>query len=288
MTAPATKHEAAELRFDVHQITPPKFSDLWQTLGALPNYTSLLRVFVLRMFSVRYRQSLLGALWVGLQPVATTLVIFFMFSIIGAETSGGAPKGLFLLIGVITWQFFARAVQDGTGSLVTNSAILTKVFIPRLLFPLASIIAAWLDLLVMLLLLLAVCVLYGIPLSGRLLVLPCFLVLVSFAALAIAIILSPINALYRDIGFVIPFALQFGMFLTPVFYTAAYVPQGWKALYYLNPMATLVEGVRWSILPESAPPDLLFLAVNVGTIIIMFMVGLVIFQKLESIVVDRI
>lgn len=272
----------------IHRITPPQLKDLWLTLRLLPSQLNLLRIFIWRTISVRYKQSILGVFWVALQPIATTVVIGFMFSIIGANTSGGAPKGLFLFVGVMLWQFFSRAVQDGTLSLLTNSAILTKIFVPRILFPMASAISAWVDLVVMLVFLMIACVLYQVPVSEKLLLFPVFLVLISLAAFTIAIILAPINALFRDVSFIIPFALQFGMFLTPVLYTSDHVPEKWRMLYNLNPLVSLLEGARWSLFPQSAPPDPTFLAINILTIFAALLLGLFLFHKLESTVVDRI
>lgn len=273
---------------EVRHITPPKLSDLRRTLEILPDYFNLLRVFIWRMISVRYRQSVLGVVWVAAQPIVTTLVILLMFNIIGADTSDGAPRALFLFTGVMAWQFFARSVQDGTSSLVTNSGILTKIFLPRIMFPVAAILTAWLDLLVMAVFLIAACLYFGVAFSVNLLMLPVFLVLVSATALAIAIILSPVNALYRDVSFVIPFVLQFGMFLTPVLYTSRHVPDRWQVLYHLNPLSTLIEGVRWAVLPQSPAPDPVYLAINIACIVVALVGGLLVFQKLESSVVDRI
>jgi lipopolysaccharide transport system permease protein len=272
----------------VHRITSPQLKDLWLTLQLLPSQLNLLRIFVWRTISVRYKQSILGILWVALQPIATTAVIGFMFSIIGADTSGGAPKGLFLFVGVMLWQFFSRAVQDGTLSLLANSAILTKIFVPRILFPMSSVISAWVDLVVMMIFLMIACMIYQVPVSGKLLLFPIFLILISLAAFSVAIILAPVNALYRDVSFIIPFALQFGMFLTPVLYTSEHVPEKWRVLYSLNPLVSLLEGARWSLFPQSAPPDPVFLAINVLTIFVALLLGFVFFHRLESNVVDRI
>jgi lipopolysaccharide transport system permease protein len=272
----------------VQRISPPRLSDIWVTLRVLPSQYSLLSMMVWRTISVRYKQSILGVVWVALQPIATTLVIFFMFNIIGADTSGGAPKGLFLFIGVMTWQFFTRAVLDGTASLLANSGIVTKIFVPRLLFPVASVLSACVDLFVMLVFLLIACLFYGVGLSEKLLLLPVFLIFVLLAATAISILLSPVNALFRDVTFVIPFALQFGMFLTPVLYTASRVSESWRWIYYLNPMASLMEGMRWTILPHSAAPDPLFLSINIFTILALLGSSFVLFNRLESIVIDKI
>jgi lipopolysaccharide transport system permease protein len=271
-----------------YRIAPPRLSDFWESAASLPGYLGLFHVFVWRQIAARYRQSLLGILWVVLQPLATTLIVFVMFRIIGADTSGGLPTAQFLFVGLMTWQFFSRGAQDGTMSLRNNSNILTKIYFPRLILPIAGVLIAWFEIAITLSLLLVVCVIQGIPLSPRLVMLPLFLALTSLAALSISLWLAPVNALVRDVTFILPFALQFGMYASPVLYTGQMVPDRWKLLFYLNPMSTLVEGARWSIFRDAPAPDPVWFAVNVGTILAIIVGGLVMFQKFESTVVDRI
>jgi lipopolysaccharide transport system permease protein len=272
----------------VHRITPPALFDFWEALFSLPAYVGLFRVFVLRQISVRYRQSILGILWVVLQPLATTIILLFMFQIIGAQASKTLPAGMFLFVGVVTWQFFSRGVQDGTMSLRNNSQIITKIYFPRLVLPISGVATAWFEILVMLLLLLLVCLVQGIPLSPRIALLPAFLVLISFVALSLSLWLAPINALARDITFMLPIALQFGMYASPVLYSGNLVPERWKLLFYLNPMSTLIEGVRWSLFRDEPAPDPTLLALNVVIMLALLVSGLIAFQKLEPVVIDRI
>jgi lipopolysaccharide transport system permease protein len=272
----------------VHRIAPPALRDFWDVLFSLPAYVGLFRVFVLRQISVRYRQSILGIFWVVLQPLATTVIVFFMFRIIGAENPRNVPTGLFLFVGVMTWQFFSRGVQDGTMSLRVNSHILTKIYFPRLILPVSGVLTAWFEIAVTLSLLLAVCLVQGVALSPRIVLLPVFLILISLAALALSLWLAPINALVRDVTFILPFALQFGMYASPVLYGGNLVPERWKTVFYLNPMSTLVEGVRWSVFRNEVMPDPMLLAVNLATILAVLAGGLFVFQFFESTVVDRI
>jgi lipopolysaccharide transport system permease protein len=272
----------------VVMIAPPRFSDFWGVLFSMPAYVGLFRVFVLRQISVRYRQSVFGILWVVIQPVATTLIVLFMFKIIGASTSASLPAGLFTFVGVLTWQFFSRGVQDGTMSLRNNSNILTKIYFPRIILPISGVLTAWFEIVVTLTLLLIVCLVQGIAISPRVVMLPIFLVLLSLAALAISLWLAPINALIRDVTFILPFALQFGMFASPVLFGEQLVPNKWKLLFHLNPVSTLIEGVRWSIFRDQPAPDPQYFAINLGTIVVLLLAGLVAFQKFESPVVDRI
>jgi lipopolysaccharide transport system permease protein len=283
---PEQRHE--DWASDIHIISPPRMSDLWRDLKAIPFYLPLFKVLVWRAISLRYTQSYLGLVWVVVQPIVTTLVVMFMFGIIRADTSDGSNPGLFLFTGIMTWQVFARGVSDASGSLLSHAGILTKIYLPKIMLPFATTVAAWLDTLIMIVLLLLACALFGSPLSARVLLLPVFLSLVSLAALSLGIGLAPINAVFRDIGVALPVVLQFGMYVTPVFYAASFIPGRWYVIFHLNPIASLVEGVRWSILPQSPAPDPLFLAINIVSILFALIVSVVIFKKLEAIVIDRI
>ncbi len=283
---PGRRHQ--DWASEVHTVSPPEFADLWGDLKEIPFYLPLFRALVWRAVSLRYTQSYFGLAWVVVQPIATTLLVMFMFGIIRANTSDGSNPGLFLFTGIMTWQFFARGLMEANGSLLSHSGILTKIYLPKIMLPFAMTLAAWFDTLIMIALLLLACALFGSPLTARVLLLPVFLSLVSLASLSLGIGLAPINAIFRDVGVALPILLQFGMYATPVLYATSFIPGRWYALYHLNPMTSLVEGVRWSILPESPAPDPLFLAINIATILVGVVASVVVFKKLESIVIDRI
>jgi len=282
------EHPREQWESEVRLIAPPRLGDLWSDLRSVPFYLPLFKVLVWRAISLRYAQSYFGLLWVVVQPIATTIIVFFMFGIIRAKTSDGSNQGLFLFSGIMTWQLFARGLTDVNNSLLSHAGILTKIYLPKVILPFAMTVATWFDTLIMIILLILVCVLLGSPLSERVLLLPVFLFLVSLAGLAVGLGLAPVNALFRDIGVVLPLLLQFGMYASPVFYAASFIPDRWTTLYHLNPMASLIEGVRWSVLPESPAPDLTFLTINILSIVLMLTISIVVFKKLESIVIDRI
>ena len=272
----------------VHQIGAPKFTDLWRNFTLLPNFMPLFKVLVWRSISLRYSQSFLGVIWVAVQPVASTVMVFFMFNIIKINTADGSHQGIFLFTGIMTWQFFARGLQDATASLLSHAGILTKIYLPKIMLPLASVMAAWFDMLIMTTLLILACLVFGIPLSPRLLLLPVFLTLVCLGSLCVGVGLAPLNALYRDVGMIVPFVIQFGMFISPVYYATRFIPEKYQLLYHLNPMVTLIEGVRWSLLPDSPAPDLTYLAINICSMLVMLGISVFAYQKLESNVIDRI
>lgn len=272
----------------VHQIGAPRLSDLWHNFTLLPSFMPLFKVLVWRSISLRYTQSFLGVLWVAIQPVASTVMVFFMFNIIKVDTSDGSHKGVFLFAGIMTWQFFARGLQDATSSLLAHAGILAKIYLPKIMLPVASVMAAWFDTIVMIVMLVIALLAFGIPLSPRILWLPVFLTMISLTSLSIGIGLAPLNALYRDVGMIVPFAIQFGMFISPVYYATRFIPERYQLLYHLNPMVSLIGGVRWSLLPESPAPDVFYLAINAVSILVMLVVSVLLYQKLESSVIDRI
>jgi lipopolysaccharide transport system permease protein len=268
-------------------IAPPRVNDLWENLRQVPAYAPLFKVFIWRNISTRYKQSVLGVLWIVLQPLISTFVIFFMFNMIGARTSDGPPPALFLFVGLMSWQFFSRSLQDATASLASGGPILSKIYFPRIILPMTAAMSGWFDILVMLGILMVMLLVWGAVPPERIVFLPIFILFVSFAAFSIGVLLAPINVLYRDVSLTLPFALQFGMYASPVLYGAHFVPGGWRLLFYANPMSTLIEGIRWSILSESPAPNFLFLAVNMASVIVLLVVGLCVYQKMEGVTVDR-
>jgi lipopolysaccharide transport system permease protein len=270
-----------------HVIAPPTLADLWRTLSVLPAYGPLFKLFIWRNISLQYKQSILGVFWIVLQPVISTFVIFFMFNMIGANTSDGPPPALFLFVGLMSWQFFSRGVQGGTASLASSGGMLTKVYFPRIIPPLATIMSGWIDMAVMICVLIVMLFAWGAVPPHRVVLLPIFIFFVSLAALSMAMLLAPINVLYRDVGLMLPFVLQFGMYASPVLYATHYVPSGWRLLYYANPMSTLIEAIRWSILRDSTAPNFMFLGVNMASVLVLLGIGLVVFQKTEGIMIDR-
>jgi lipopolysaccharide transport system permease protein len=272
----------------VHVIAPPQLSDLWRNLALLSDFMPLFKVLVWRSISLRYTQSFLGVLWLTIQPVASTLMVLFMFNIIHVNTADGAHQGIFLFSGIMVWQFFARGLGDATSSLQAHSGILTKVYLPKIMLPLASVTAAWFETLTMIVVLILACLVVGIPLSPRILWLPVFLTIVCLGSLSIGIGLAPLNALYRDVSVALPFVLQLAMFASPVYYATKFIPGKYQLLYHLNPMVGLIDGVRWSLLSESPAPELKYLIINLVSIVVMLGISLFAYQKLESLVVDRI
>ena len=248
----------------------------------------LLIVFTWRQICVQYKQAILGIGWAVLSPLLSTLVFTWVFGGLAAIPSEGLPYPLFVLSGLITWQYFNRALTAGSNSILGNSHIITKVYFPRMILPLSAVLAGLVDYAVNLVVLLLLMLFYGRTPGLTLLWLPVFLMLATLIGFALSLWLSALNALYRDIGFMIPIVLQAWMFLTPVIYPATLVPAGWTWLMQLNPMTVVVEGARWAVLPAATPPNLIGVAILAGEFVLLFLGGVVTFNKIDAILADRI
>ena len=257
-------------------------------LSELARAHELLFVFTWRQIGVQYKQAILGIGWAVISPLISTVVFSFIFGKLAAIPSEGLPYPLFVLSGLITWQYFARAITAGSNAILANSHIITKVYFPRMILPLSGVLASLVDYAVNLAVLLLLMGLYGRAPGVTLLLLPVFLMLAVMIGFAISLWLSALNALYRDIGFMIPLALQTWMFLTPVIYPTGLVPDGWTWLTLLNPMTVVVQGARWAVLPDVMPPDLLGLAILVAEFVLLFVGGAVTFHKIDAVLADRI
>ncbi len=237
-----------------HQVRIQPARGWWSVhdLQELAGYHELLYFLMWRIIKVRYRQTMLGAGWVIAQPLLTMLVFSVFLGRLGRLPSGGLPYPVFALAGLIPWAYFANALGNATNSLVDNERLLTKVYFPRILLPLAVVFAGLLDLLIALVVLLVVGAVYGL-LPGRAVVaLPGFVLLAVAAALGPGLWLAAWNVRYRDVRQLVPFLTQVLLFVTPVVYASSLVPEKWRVVYSLNPMASVLDGFRWALL--GGPP----------------------------------
>src|SRR5258708_5117087 len=241
-----------------HHVTRIVAAPPWHETGLaeLARAYELLLVFTWRQISVQYKQAVLGIGWAVLSPLLSTLALTFVFGNLSATPSEGLPYPLFVLSGLITWQYFPRAITSGSNSLWGDSPIITKGYFPRLILPPSAVLAVLVDYIVNLMVLLLLMGFYGRAPGVGLLLLPVFLVFATMIGFALSLWLSALNALYRDIGFMIPIALQAWMFLTPVIYPTGLVPGGWTWLLQLNPITAVCQGARGAVLPDAPTPAL--------------------------------
>ncbi len=260
----------------------------WRVLDLreLWHYRELAGFLAWRDLKIRYKQTAIGVLWVVLQPLLMMLVFWFFFGrLAGFDRGLTVPYPLFALAGLLPWQLFARALTDSSTSVVANQRLLTKVYFPRVLVPIASTLTALVDFAVGSLLLVALLAIYGIVPPLQVLWLPLFLLLMVLTALGIGFWLAALNAEYRDVMYALPFLTQIWMFLTPVIYPVTLVPEQWRWLLGLNPLTGVIEGVRWSLLGCGPGPDKTLL-VSVAVAVLVFITGLLWFRTRERTLAD--
>jgi len=208
----------------------------------------LLFFLTLRDIKLRYKQTALGVIWAVLQPLLTMLIFTLLFGKVAKMPSDGVPYALFAYCGLLPWTFFANGITNSSNALVNNSNLIAKVYFSRLVMPTAAVLAGLVDLGISFVLLFALFIGYKVPLSENLIALPALVLLVTLLALAIGLFFSALNVKYRDIRHALPFVVQLGMFITPIIYPVSMVPQQWRWLVKLNPMAAVVEGFRACLL----------------------------------------
>lgn len=255
-------------------------------------YRELAWVFAARDLKVRYRQAVIGIAWAVLQPLVM-MGLFLVF----ARWSGKTPSessqtyALSSYIGLLIWQLFSYTVRESTTSLVGHRDLVTKVYFPRLLLPLSTVLCALVDFGFALLMLLPLMWWTGVLPGVAVITFPLWILLAMLAAIAVGIWLSALNALYRDIGYVVPFLLQVGLFVTPVLYeTGAVVPDDWQWLWAINPLVGIIEGCRWSLLPvgRTAGPTVVMLGLSLLVTLLLLTSGLWYFRRAEQWIADRI
>jgi lipopolysaccharide transport system permease protein len=256
-------------------------------LGEVWAYRELLYFLVWRDVKVRYKQTALGAAWAILQPVMTMIVFSVFFGRLAKMPSDGIPYPVFAFAALLPWQLFAFALSESANSLVGSQNLITKVYFPRLVIPLAAVLAGLVDFSIAFVVLLAMMAYYHIVPTAAVALLPLFIVLAVATALAVGLWLSSLNVKFRDVRYTIPFLTQFWLFATPVAYPSSLVPEKWRALLGLNPMAGIVEGFRWSLL-GNAHPSMPVLTVSVAVVAILLVGGLVYFRKTESTFADLV
>ena len=251
--------------------------ELWQ-------YRELVYFLAWRDVKVRYKQAALGIAWALLQPVLA-MAIFSILGSLANLSSEGIPYPLFAYTGLLPWLYFANATSNASGSLVSNANLISKVYFPRLVIPLAGAMAGLVDLGVGLVLLLLLLVPFGVVPGPGLLLVPFLVLLAMVTALSVSIWLSALDVQYRDVRYAVPFLIQVWMFATPVLYSPELIPERWRALLGLNPMTGVVEGFRWALLGQSSSPGGL-LVLSIAVTLVVLVTGLFYFSRMERTFAD--
>jgi len=268
----------------VLRIAPPR-RRLELGLGDVWGYRELLYFLVWRDVKVRYKQAALGVTWVVLQPVLLMTLYSLIFGRFLNAPSHGAPYSAFVLAALMPWQLFAIALSQSGNSLVTNQQLVTKIHFPRILLPVSAVLAGFVDFAASFVVLMVVLAAHGIAPTVHILLLPAFLLLAVIAALSVGILLAALNARYRDVQHLLPTLTQFWFFATPIAYASTLVPDRWRPVLGLNPMAGVADGFRWALLDQpltSAP----MIAVSAGLTVLLAFVSLAYFHRTSSTFAD--
>lgn len=256
--------------------------DLWR-------YRELFQVLAWRDVSVRYKQTALGVGWAVVRPLLTMIILTVVFGrIAGLPSEGAAPYALMVAAGMLPWTFFSAALADASNSVISNANLIGKVYFPRMIIPAASIVVAFIDLLVNFAILVALMIWFRFAPDARVLLLPVFVATAVLAVLGPSLWATALNVKYRDFRYVIPFVVQFGLYVSPVGFSSAVVPEKWRLLYSLNPMVGVIDGFRWSLLGGASALYWPGFGLSLVTIAVFLWLGVSRFRKMEKAFADLI
>lgn len=277
-----TKHEPTTIYIKPSKgLVPLNLRDLW-------TYRELIYFMVWRDVKVKYKQTLLGMAWAVVQPVMTMIVFTFVFDKVAKLPTDGIPYPVFSFTGLLPWGLFATALNQGSRSLVMHNNMVTKIYFPRLILPMAAVFAGMVDFFISLLILIGLMLYFNVtPAWGQLWTLPFFLLLALVTALGVALWLSAVNVKYRDVNQALPFITQFWLLATPVAYSFSNLSERMQLVLSLNPMTGVVNGFRWALLGTDTGPDLMFW-ISVGISLLIFVTGLFYFRSMEKTFADTI
>lgn len=267
-----------------HSLIKSEASGVQIDLGELWAFRELLYFLTLRDIKVRYKQTLMGVAWVIIQPLTTVLIFTLVFNRFVRLETGSLPYPLFALSGLLLWLFFANAVTNSTHSLVSNANLITKVYFPRMFIPAASVGAGLIDLGVAFLLLIVLGFYYGVALTLNILALPLFVLMMALLALGVGLLSAAVTVKYRDLRHALPFIIQLWMFASPVIYPTSIVPEKWKWLLLINPVAGIIEGFRASL--TGLPFDWLHVSISGAMTLVLLACSVYTFRRFEHTFAD--
>ncbi len=256
----------------------PDLEEIWE-------YRELLYFFGWRDIKVRYKQTVIGGLWAVIQPLFTMIVFTIFFGNLAKIPSEGVPYPIFSFAALVPWTYFANSVTQVTQSIVVNRNIITKVYFPRSIIPLATVVSGLLDLAIAFSVLVAMMAFYHVAPTINILLVPFLILLTMATALGVGLWLAALNVLYHDVAFVVPFLVQFWLFATPIAYPTTLIPEAWRPVYGINPMAGVVEGFRWALLGSGNGLGATFL-VSTLVVLMVLLSGLFYFRHVERIFAD--
>ena len=259
------------------------WSDIWR-------YRELFYILSWRDLKVRYKQTAIGLIWAILRPLLTMIVFTIIFGrVAGMKSEGNAPYSIMVFAGLLPWQFFSTAFSTASESLVTNSNLLSKVYFPRIIVPTSSIITSFVDFLISFVILIALMLYYKYIPSWQILFLPFFIILTFLQSFGFGIYLAALNVKFRDFRYIIPFIVQFGLYISPIGFSSSLISEKWRLLYYLNPMVSVIDGFRWCIIGNgSGNPFTTYFILSISITILILVYSIYKFRKMEKTFADLI
>ena len=274
-------HAPAELIIEAGHTERNYWRDLFR-------YRELFYFLAWRDVLVRYKQTVIGILWAVLRPLLTMLVFTFVFSRIAKLPAEGMPYPVMVFAAMLPWQLFATSLTEGSGSLINNANLISKVYFPRLIVPASAVIVSFVDFAISMVLLALMMAIYGVWSGWTILMLPVFTLLAVLASAGAGIWLAALNVKYRDFRYVVPFLVQFGLYISPVGFSSNIVPEKWRLLYDLNPMVGVIDGFRWAISNGATPFPNQSLLLSLVTVTFLLVTGIWYFRKTERTFADVI
>jgi homopolymeric O-antigen transport system permease protein len=255
----------------------------------LVRYRELFYILAWRDIAVRYKQTVIGVAWAVVRPFLTMLIFTVIFGIVAKLPSeGDAPYALLVLAGMLPWTLFSTALGDASNSLITNANLISKVYFPRLIVPTAAVITAFVDFLISLALLVGVMIYYQFMPGWQIVFLPVFMLLAILASLGPGLYVTALNVKYRDFRYIIPFIVQFGLYVSPVGYSSSVIPDKWRLIYSLNPIVGVIDGFRWCLLGGQSTLDPSSFAVSLTVVFVFLWLGIAKFRSMERSFADII
>jgi len=258
------------------------WKDLWK-------YRELFYFLAWRDILVRYKQTVIGLAWALIRPFLTMVVFTVVFgNLAKLPAPAGIPYPILVFAGMLPWQFFSGAMAECSNSLIANSNLISKVYFPRLIVPTSAVIVSFVDFMISGMILLGLMAWYNFVPDWRILTLPLFILIAFAAAIGVGLWLAALNVEYRDFRYIVPFIVQFGLYISPVGFSSNVVPEQWRLLYSLNPMVSVIDGFRWAILRGSAAIYLPGFALSLGLVVLLFFSGIWYFRRMERTFADVI
>lgn len=274
-------YKSAELVIEAGRAEQRYWQDLWR-------YRELFYFLAWRDILVRYKQTVVGIIWALIRPLLTMVVFTIVFGNLAKLPSEGAPYPILVFAAMLPWQFFANSLSESSNSLIANANLISKVYFPRLIVPTSAVIVSFVDFLVSGMILLALMAWYNFVPDWRILTLPLFILIAFAAAIGAGLWLAALNVEYRDFRYIVPFIVQFGLYISPVGFTSKIVPEQWRLLYSLNPMVGVIDGFRWAILGGESNIYLPGFVLSVGIVALLLISGIWYFRRMERTFADTI